>query len=181
MMFQAQHNRRFILAVAICQLKVYFNIFDQAGMVHSVALDMITEHTKFLWILAGLAFSNKANIGYDPSITRNGDQATISCSGRKFIIVETVFVNSTICGRETICYHTQVDGEDYVIKDSWPSISQTTPESEFLKKVEKAGIVGVPRLTGSEDLVVDGVIDSTITRRDNLGGKPPKHIDVCVH
>ena len=48
MMFQAQHNRRFILAVAICQLKAYFNVFDRVGMVHSVALDMITEHTKFL-------------------------------------------------------------------------------------------------------------------------------------
>ena len=39
----------------------------------------------------------------------------------------------------------------------------------------------MPRLTGSEDLVVDGVIDSTITRHGNLGGKPPKHIDARVH
>ena len=92
-----------------------------------------------------------------------------------------MFANSTIHGRGTICYHAQVDGKDYVIKDSWPNISQTMPESEFLKKAVKAGIVGVPRLTGSEDLVVDGVIDSTITQCDNLGGKPPKHIDACVH
>ena len=96
MMFQAQHNHHFILAVTICQSKAYFNVFDRAGMVHSVALDMITERTKFLRILAGLAFSNKANIGYDPSITRNGDRAMISCSRHKFVIVATVFANSTI-------------------------------------------------------------------------------------
>ena len=77
----------------------------------------------------------------------------ISCGGHEFVIIATVFANSTICGRGTVCYHTQVDGEDYVIKDSWPNISWTTPESEFLKKAEKAGIVGVPRLTGSEDLM----------------------------
>ena len=181
MIFQAQHNHHFILAVTICQSKAYFNVFDWAGMVHSVALDMITERTKFLWILAGLAFSNKANIGYDLSITRNGDWATISCGRCEFVIIATVFTNSTICGRGTVCYYAQVDGEDYVIKDSWPNVSWTTPESKFLKKAEKAGIVGVPRLTGSEDLVVDGVIDSTITRCDNLGGKPPKHIDAHVH
>ena len=117
-MFQAQHNCRFILAVTIFQLKAYFNVFDRAGVVHSVALDMITKCTKFLQILAGLAFSNKANIGYDLPITRNGDRVTISCSGLEFVIIVTVFVNSTIRGRGTVCYHAQVDGEDYVIKDS---------------------------------------------------------------
>ena len=181
MMFQAQQNCDFILAVAICQSKAYFNVFNRACMVHSVALDMITKHTKFLWILASLAFSNKANISYDPSITWNGDRATISCGGHEFVIVATMFANSKICGRGTICYHGQVDGKDYVIKDSWPNISWTMPKSEFLKKAEKAGIIGVPRLTGSEDLMADGVIDLTITRCDNLGGKPPKHIDACVH
>ena len=51
MMFQAQHNCHFILAVTICQLKAYFDVFDQVGMVHSVALDMITKHTRdFGWL-----------------------------------------------------------------------------------------------------------------------------------
>ena len=105
----------------------------------------------------------------------------ISCSRHEFVIIATMFANSTIRGRGTICYHAQVDGEDYVIKDSWLNISWTMPESKFLKKAEKAEIVGVPRLTGSEDLVEDGGINSTITRHDNLGGKPPKHIDARVH
>ena len=55
------------------------------------------------------------------------------------------------------------------------------PEFKFLETAEKAGIVVVPRIRGREDLMVDGVMDSTIIRPDNLGGKPPKHIDAHVH
>ena len=142
---------------------------------------MVTECPKFLHILAGLAFTSETHIGYGLSITQNDDLIMISCNGHQFVIVATIFVNSTIHGRGTICYHAQADDEDYIIKDSWPNINWTMPEAKFLKEVEEAGIVGVPRLKVSEDLNVDGVTDSTITQHDNLGGKPPKYIDAHVH
>ena len=181
MMFQAQQNHCFILTVTICQSKVYFNVVDQAGMVHSVALDMVAESTKFLHIFAGLAFEIEAHIGYDLSIMQNGHLTTISCNGCEFVIIATIFVNSMIHGRGTICYCTWADGKDYVLKDSWPNTSWTMPEFKCLETAEKAGIVVVPRIRGREDLMVDGVMDSTIIWPDNLGGKPPKHIDAHVH
>ena len=69
---------------------LYFNVVDQVGMVHSVALDMVAESTKFLDILAGLVFENEAHIGYDLSIMQNGDLTTISCNGCEFVIIATI-------------------------------------------------------------------------------------------
>lgn len=105
----------------------------------------------------------------------------ITCNDCKYTIVATVFSISTIRGRGTVCYHVQADGHDYVIKDSWPNINWTASEPEFLEKAEKVEIVGVPRIRGSEDLKVDGVIDSTSIRRKSLGGKEPEYIDMRVH
>lgn len=134
MIFQAQQNCHFILALTICQSKAYFNVFNQAGMVHSVALEIVAECTKLLHILARWAFADETHIGYDPSITQNGGLTTISCGGHEYTIITTMFANSTIHGRGTICYHAQAEGKNYVIKDSCPTPTGPWPSPNFWRR-----------------------------------------------
>ena len=56
MIFQAQKNRRFILAIAICKSCLYLNVFDHAGAVHSSPINMIKQPAVVLHLLYGLVF-----------------------------------------------------------------------------------------------------------------------------
>lgn len=187
MIFQAQKNRRFVLAIAICQSSLYLNVFDRAGAVHSSAIDMIKQPSVVLHLLMGLVYSSPSRRGYDPTIT---DTADALCNGHTYTIVETLFTNNMIRGRATICWHAKRGGEAYVIKDSWPNTRRTQREYEFLKRAAERGVTGVPVLVEYEDLLLeDGTVDSTNSRRVFLGDKSKsknvrareKDVDVRIH
>ena len=148
MIFQAQKNRCFVLAIAICKSCLYLNVFDHAGAVHSSPIDMIKQPTVVLHLLYGLVFSSPSRRGYDPTITDTGKAC---CNGHKYSIIKTLFTNNMIQGRATICWHTKWDGKDYVIKDSWPNTRRMQSEHQFLQKAAKSGVMGIPVLVEYKD------------------------------
>ena len=152
MIFQAQQNHRFVLALAICQTQLYLNVFDCAGSVHSSPIDISQQPAVVLRLLTGLVYASPSRIGYDPSITSGSKANVVYCNGHEYSVIDTLFANNMIQGRATICWHAKRGKDDYVIKDSWPNTQRTQSEYQFLEKVAELGIMGVPVLVEHEDL-----------------------------
>ena len=161
MVFQAQPNRRFVLALTICRSQMYINLLDHAGAVHSSPINMVKQPAVVLQVLMGIVFATASMIGYDPSIVDvNGAKVTY-CKDQKYVIDSILFAHHMIHGRATICWHVHKDNKDYIIKDSWPNIKRTQSKSQFLCKAAENNITRVPVLVDDEDLKVDGTTDST--------------------
>ena len=94
------------------------------------------------------------------------------CNKNKYLIIDMLFANNMIYGRATICWHAKKDGQDYVIKDSWPNIKRMNHEDKFLVKIAQLGTTGVPVLVEVKDLWVDGSSDSTDTQHVFMGEGP---------
>lgn len=190
MVFQAQPNRRFVLALTICRSQMYINLLDRAGAVHSSPINMVEQPAVVLRVLMGIVFATASTIGYDPSITDVDGAKVACCKNQKYAIDSILFAHHMIRGRATICWRARKDKEDYVIKDSWPNVKRTQSESQFLRKAAEKNITGVPVLVDDEDLKVDGTTDNTDNRRVLSGGgrkikesikKREEEVDSRVH
>ena len=133
---------------------------------------MIQQSALVLHLLNGLVFSKSTRIGYDPLIMGVDEGSVVFCNKNKYSIVNTLFVDNMIHGRVTICWHTKRDGQNYVIKDSWPNIKRMNHEDKFLVKIAQLGTTGVPVLVEVKDLWVDGSSDSTDTQHVFMGEGP---------
>lgn len=167
MIFQSQQHRRFVIALAICRLSLYFNVFDRAGAIHSSRINMMDDPQLVLRIIGGLVFGEFADIGYDPTLTltSEGTVKTARCKDVEYDITSTLFANNMIRGRATICWSAKRHDEEYVIKDNWPNTMRTKSEHQFLERAKERGVSGVPRLIGYEDLPVNQVVDSSVPSR----------------
>ena len=184
MIFQAQQDRCFVLALTIWKTQLYVSLLDHAGVVHSSPIDMVECPDVVLHVLMGIVFATPTMIGYDPSITKVDGETVVHCNKHQYTVIDTLFAHHIIRGRATICWHARRDGQDYVIKDSWPNIKRTQSESEFLHEAAKLGISGVPVLIDHED--VNGIADGTDTQwafssNNNKLKKMREEIDSHVH
>ncbi|KAH8114691.1 hypothetical protein DFH11DRAFT_180194 [Phellopilus nigrolimitatus] len=74
----------------------------------------------------------------------------VMMNGKLYRILETIHVDPVICGRGTVCFMIQGDGDDYVsvLKDSWVDRSRPLKESEVLKDIQT--IEGVSKFVDHE-------------------------------
>jgi hypothetical protein len=186
LIFEAQQNRRFVLAAALIQKLLHIHLYDRTGVVRMVAFDIHKRPLQFLRFLAGFTFTDSDLIGYDPTIQTSPDGPMTVIVENTYVIKETLYASGMIRGRATICWRAERDGCDYAIKDSWVDSDRETTEIQFLKKAEECGIEGVPRVVESKDLMVHGVTDTTDSHRPmfsrvNPSNKVFKNLENRIH
>ena len=164
-MFEAQQNRRFVLAAALIKTLLHTHLYDRAGVVCMVAFDIHKHPLQFLRFMVGIMFTDSDLIGYDPTIQTSPDGSTTVTIKNMYAIKETLCASRMIRGRATICWRAECDGCDYTIKDSWVDGDRDPTKIQFLKIVEECRIEGVPRLVESKDLMVCGVNNTTDSHR----------------
>ncbi|CAG8733341.1 1409_t:CDS:2, partial [Rhizophagus irregularis] len=156
--FGNQHNRRFVLGFTLCGGFMRVWLFDRSGGISLNRIDIYHDPTMFIRVITGFATMELFQLGYDTTIMdlllRLGcieiekwdKQRPENKKTERFALIETIFHRAVISGRETICwraYHLDEDGKEmtdkeFVIKDSWRSISRKNTEGNLLKKATNA-------------------------------------------
>jgi hypothetical protein len=111
----------------------------------------------------GLTFGTREVIGYDTTILQKKNKKDIfsfAIGKNEYMVLDTIFLSETMRGHATQCFLVWRDMKEYVLKDSWCLCTQK-PEPDILQKLE--GMEGVPHLINSEDIKVNGQVDSTAT------------------
>ncbi|KAH8102336.1 hypothetical protein DFH11DRAFT_1735668 [Phellopilus nigrolimitatus] len=94
----------------------------------------------------------------------------VKMNGKLYRILETIHVDPVICGRGTVCFMVQGEGDDYVsvLKDSWVDRSRPLKESEVLQDIKT--IDGVSRFVDHEivHFSINGQIIKDTTDSDLL-------------
>ena len=186
LMFEAQQNRRYVLVAALIKTLLHIHLYDHAGVVRMVAIDIHQRPLQFLRFLAGIVFTDSDLIGYDPTIHFLPDGSMTVTVENTYAIKETLCASGMIRGRATICWRTERDGCYYAIKDSWVDSGRDTTEIQFLEKAEKCGIEGVPCVVELKDMMVRGVKDTTDSHRlmfsrDNPSNTVFKNLENRIH
>jgi len=166
LIFKAQEDCRYVVSVSICNTKFLLSLFDRAGCCHSEQLDVNGNAEKFLYVLAGLSFSSKIWLGYDPTIIDSVNGAKEVTLANTYVIQKTIFRSDVLRGRATICWHATCNGEDYAIKDSWSDTSRQLTEREILDDLND--IDGVPKVVEEAIVQVEGGDDSMDHRRSMM-------------
>ncbi|KDR76375.1 hypothetical protein GALMADRAFT_268015 [Galerina marginata CBS 339.88] len=176
MVFSSQDGRRFHIGVSFCLYDVRVYVFDRAGVVGSVGINIHTNPDTFIRLMAGLMLADLSKIGYDPTIIRTPDgRRYITVDNKMYEITETVFISDSIRGRGTVCWRVRRDGVEYVIKDSWADMSRVYTEADILKRAQ--GIEGVSQIVAEEIVKVDGEDDTTARIRAIINAKKYKKAD----
>ncbi|KDR76379.1 hypothetical protein GALMADRAFT_140084 [Galerina marginata CBS 339.88] len=186
MVFSSQGGRRFHIGVSFCRYDVRVYVFDRAGVVGSMPIKMHSQPDTFVRLMAGLMFADPSLLGYDPTIVRRpGNRRFITVDGKKYEIIEAVFISDSIRGRGTVCWRVRRDGIEYVVKDLWADISGGHTEADILKRAE--GIEGVAQIVAEEIVQVGGENDTTariraiIDRRKYSRAKWLDELETRVH
>lgn len=163
--FAHQDNRRFNLSISICNTLLSLSLHDRTGAAHSGHIEAHKNPEQFLRVVAGLFSGTDTNIGFDPTIKWVGDKRIIEAGGKNYTIIKTDFINEIVRGRGTVCWHVQLDGQHYAVKDSWADETREFTEATLLKKC--SGIQDIPTVVWEGDVKVDGKVDKT----ENWRGK----------
>ena len=165
-MFETQPTRRFIPNLTFNDHNALFFVCDRAGVVHSKPLPLADSKRELVRLVAGFAFGQGYLLGYDPTIKGSGSVITaISVDRDEFTIIKQLFSSSTMRGRATQCWHVRsVDGQEYIIKDSWIDTRRQLNEIDILREI--SDVVNVPTLVKGWDVCLpDGTKDTTSLRR----------------
>jgi hypothetical protein len=189
----SQCNRSFVPTISFTCGSFTFTACDRTGVVQSETLDVKKHPLTLLRIIVGLMFARPSDIGYDESIEcdMDGKAISITIGGKKFEVIEELFMSDSMRGRGTRCWRVAREGmilKVYVLKDSWADVRRMQSEIETLKLIEEKGLCEgkiVPRLVLGEDVCVRTgtdskpvyIKDSTARRRDPA----VKHADERVH
>lgn len=166
--FSNQEERRFVIGISICAVDVRAYVFDRAGVVGSGKFDLNYNPSLFIRLIGGLILADMDGIGLDSSIRlgQNGFRY-VSVAWVEYQIIKQLFLNNSIRGRGTLCWHVQSGGQDYVIKDAWTEASKVQPEVDLLEAAR--GTDNVVQLVAQETVKIGEMEDSTQTIRSVIG------------
>ncbi|EIN09894.1 hypothetical protein PUNSTDRAFT_44122 [Punctularia strigosozonata HHB-11173 SS5] len=168
--FGAQYDRRFILGMALIGSSLRLSLYDCAGLLQSVAIDIHENPQTFLRVLCGFAFGDRATLGFDPTVTEPDENGTrsITVRGTKYDIEKVMHMDNTLRGRGTIILQVRSGPESTsIIKDSWVDVSRPEKEHEILEKAKD--VEGIVHMIDFERVEINGIVDSTKIIRDKLG------------
>ena len=113
------------------------------------------------------------DVGIDTTMVRGvGDEVvTILINGRQFVVDRLIYRMQSLVGRGTQVWVTKHSGSNYILKDSWVQSGRVGSEIEFLQLMKAHEYLKgrVPRLFEGEDVMINGVVDSTLRYRVFLG------------
>lgn len=108
-----------------------------------------------------MANASPTILGYDPTITFEGERRFLSVGDISYEILKTEFIGDMIRGRGTVCFHVSRGDKEYVVKDSWVDTGHSRSERDFLKSAGGAGVTGVPKFIADTIVQVNGRDDLT--------------------
>lgn len=176
--FDEQHNRRFVPVIAISGAGFRFSIFDRAGLVQT---NLVNVHNiEFFKVIVGMTFGNSESLGYDESMLMdlNGKLESVRLDSTSFDVQHVLFAPEALRGRATRCWQAlQVDnGQVCVIKDSWPVVGRQGDEAKALHLI--SGIEGTPRLLLASTVRLHNQdVDSTAIHRREW----PDYFETRIH
>ena len=164
--FTAQGRRRFVLGFTLCGSLMRIWEFDRLGAIASEAFDINEDGERFVSVILGFLWMNDQELGFDPTITKDGDQwwITINREGQtERLVIGEVPVRPAHCiaGRATVCWKAHRKGEPdrpLVIKDSWQYVERPE-EGELLRKATDGKLANVVRYYHHETVMIDGKAD----------------------
>lgn len=129
-------------------------LFDRSGCVGLKAFSIHSNPHLFVRVIVGFATIDNSQLGYDPTIMKwpsrlgcieikkSDEQESDHKKIERFVLTEKVYHRAVICGRGTICWKAyrlgengkEITNKEYIIKDSWQSISRKMIEVICLKK-----------------------------------------------
>ncbi|KAH8114673.1 hypothetical protein DFH11DRAFT_1508528, partial [Phellopilus nigrolimitatus] len=162
--YSHQEDRRFVVSFCLFDDDMELYVFNRSGIRVSTRFNVHSSPEDFLRVIIGFLVPEEYYIGFDPSFftdTRPSKPA-MSTSAASSSILETIHVDPVICGRGTVCFMVQGEGDDYVsvLKDSWVDRSRPLKESEVLQDIKT--IDGVSRFVDHE--IVHFRIDDQIIK-----------------
>lgn len=83
----------------------------------------------------------------------------ITVNNTKYEIKGSVFHSIMIYGRAMQCWYVTLNGEVFLIKDSWVLVTRVPSEVDILLIAQDAGVKGIPKLVDWEDVLVQGELD----------------------
>jgi hypothetical protein len=138
-------------------------VTDREGQLRSSVCELagvrpVSVSLAFLRIIAGLCFTDKRHVGYDPTITTDayGVVKSIHCCGKDFKVVRTIYETQSFLGRATRVWLVEYRKRLYILKDAWVEKSRPFTEADHLKHI--AGVQGVPELYCGEDVLINGKV-----------------------
>lgn len=165
--FSAQDTRRFILGFTLCGSIMRLWVFDRLGVVGSTSFDLNEDGKMFVSVILGYLWMSEEELGYDPTITREGRRCTsIQRDGRieSVCLEDLIKQQHSVVGRATRCW--QGFAEDtperlLVIKDSW-EYEERLEEGLLLKEATEAGVKNVARYYYHETVRIGGRVDDVL-------------------
>ncbi|KAJ6511339.1 hypothetical protein C8R47DRAFT_1034461 [Mycena vitilis] len=167
LIFSNQDNRRFVISIAFMGDIIRLFVFDRAGLVTTAPFNMHNEPESFVRVMVALMFTDDpAVLGYDTSIIETDNGRFIDVESIRYRIVETLYIESTVFGRGTVCWRARHNGQDFVVKDAWVDTSHPHREAEMLQLAHD--VEGVPKLVADIIVQVNGVEERTQNLRSNI-------------
>lgn len=170
LIFRTQRNRRFVISLQFGRGDFRLHIYDRAGVLQTVAIDVHKNPLLLIRCIASLMLVSNTDLRYDPSITPD----TIKVALHTYKIVRLIFASNVLRGRATIYWRVTQDGVVYVIKDTWAIIGRWLSEAMILERPKvKAIKVGVPHVVEQTYVLGGGTeCDKTENRRAFLNNFP---------
>ena len=164
-LFSTQHSRRYVITAWMTQANFGATLFDRSGEIKGRW--SYTCHETYVRLIAGLAYGSEELLGYDLSLERDtlGAVNGLRMNNERYSVLNVIFSSDVLRGRATICWLVMKDGKQRVVKDTWVDDQRQYKECGFLDACAQHEIENVPTLICTEELVVNGKPDSTISRR----------------
>ncbi|KAJ1335617.1 Fungal protein kinase [Microdochium nivale] len=177
----AQDTRRFVLGFTLCGSFMRVWEFDRLGGIASDKFDINEDGLRFVFTVLGFLCMDREALGFDPTITTEGNQRFISVTRNgqpeRLVIDKLMKRVPCIAGRATTCWSVHREGErqtSFVVKDSW-QYTEREEEGELLKKATEEGVVNVADYYHHETVYVCGQVDDISSNiRGNLNIREAK-------
>jgi hypothetical protein len=149
--------------------RLRFHVTDRDGQVYSdfcFGQEGEVNALRLLRIITAFAFGDTKLHGRDPTIAEGPDGIKITAGGITYSNANLIHSSQSMIGRCTRVWSAKhpVTALRVIIKDGWLHHTRADSEPFYLKKLQKAGILGVPTI------IWDGVVgsdgdESTLTIR----------------
>jgi len=170
-LFSATGNRRHVVGVHVCRMKVRFCIYDRAGTIYTTPLDLRGDGQRIIAAFISLSFLDAFSLGLEPflALKTPASPSRLLQGGINYVIdvdglrlrTDSLLHAGEVIGRGTTVYSATLvpaqssDGAlstlgtemplHMVVKLSWHT-PHSHSEDELLRLAEERGVQGVPRL-----------------------------------
>lgn len=166
-------TRRHVIGIDVEGFDARFWYFDRAGSVHSTAVNIRADPTRFIGLMLALQCSDSALWGSEANLTPQKESGSsfgdvdghqFHLGQHRFELIRPIHVTWSLFGRSTSVYEARYTSrqdkpggllsipESVMVKFAWQPADQTS-EDELYRLVEQQGMEGVARLHLSAGLV----------------------------